>query len=240
MPPADHPGHSRHSASGAIALDPDESGALALAEIPRPFDPSFPDLGDAQAGRRDEEERRLIARCVAGDVEAFRPLVQRYQRLAFSVAFRMLGSSADAEDIAQQAFVDAFNALDRFRGEGRRHAFSTWLLRIAVNRSKDVLKSRRRTEQPLDREVHGGEAAFAYDPPTPEANASHGERRAHLGAALLKLPTKYREVLILRDAEDLSYEEIRGILRLPITTLKIRVVRGRAMLRELVERCGVT
>ena len=236
MPPANHSGPS---ASGAIALDPDESGALAIPELPRAFDPAL-DQPQAHGRDRDEEEIRLIARCVAGDVEAFRPLVQRYQRLAFSVAFRMLGSSADAEDIAQQAFVDAFNALDRFRGEGRTHAFSTWLLRIAVNRSKDVLKSRRRTEQPLDREVHGGEAAFAYNPPTPEANASHLERRAHLGAALLKLPTKYREVLILRDAEDLSYEEIRGILRLPITTLKIRVVRGRAKLRELVERCGVT
>jgi RNA polymerase sigma-70 factor, ECF subfamily len=240
-----HANHSGPSASGAIALDPDESGALAIAAIPRALDPA---LGGARIQSRDgdrdrdrdEEELRLIAHCVAGDVEAFRPLVQRYQRLAFSVALRMLGSSADAEDIAQQAFVDAFNALDRFRGEGRTHAFSTWLLRIAVNRSKDVLKSRRRTEQPLDREVHGGEAAFAYNPPTPEANASHRERRAHLGVALLKLPTKYREVLILRDAEDLSYEEIRGILRLPITTLKIRVVRGRAKLRELVERCGVT
>ncbi len=103
-----------------------------------------------------------------------------------------------------------------------------------------MLKSKRRTEQSLERDVPGGEAAFAYNPPTPEVNASHGERRAHLGAALLKLPTKYREVLILRDAEDLSYEEIRGILRLPITTLKIRVVRGRAMLRNLVERVGVT
>ena len=149
--------------------------------------------------------------------------MQRYQRLAFSVALRMLGSSADAEDIAQQAFVDAFNALDRFRGEGRRHAFSTWLLRIAVNRSKDVLKSKRRTEEPLEQDVRGGEAAFAYDPSTPEANASSDERRQHLEAALLKLPTKYREVLILKDAEDLSYEEIRTILQLPITTLKIRV-----------------
>src|SRR4051794_26145780 len=210
-----------------------------MAAIPRALDPP---LGDerTQRGDRDEEELHLIARCVAGDVEAFRPLVQRYQRLAFSVAFRMLGSSADAEDIAQQAFVDAFNALDRFRGEGRAHAFSTWLLRIAVNRSKDVLKSRRRTEQPLDREVHGGEAAFAYNPPTPEANASHRERRAPLGAPPPELATKFREVVILRDAEDLSYEGIRGILRLPITTLKIRVVRGRAKLRELVERCGVT
>ncbi|HXJ21445.1 MAG TPA: sigma-70 family RNA polymerase sigma factor [Polyangia bacterium] len=229
------PEHSGPSASGALALDPDESGAIiARAVAAAAASPA------RTAAARDEEESRLIARCVSGDVEAFRPLVHRYQRLVFAVAFRMLGSRADAEDIAQQAFVDAFNALDRFRGEGRPRAFSTWLLRIAVNRSKDVLKSKRRTEEPLERDVPGGEAAFAYDPRTPEANASRDERRAHLGAALLKLPTKYREVLILRDAEDLSYEEIRGILRLPITTLKIRVVRGRAMLRDLVERVGVT
>src|SRR4029434_11267372 len=113
--------------------------------------------------RRDEEEESLIARCLEGDVEAFRPLVQRYQRVAFSVAFRMLGSRADAEDVAQQAFVDAFNALDSFRAEGRAHAFSTWLLRIAVNRSKDLLKSKKRTEEPLDDEVPGADAAFAYD-----------------------------------------------------------------------------
>jgi RNA polymerase sigma-70 factor (ECF subfamily) len=230
-----HADHSGPSASGALALDPDESGAIIARAVAAAA--SAPSRAN---GARDEEESRLIARCVAGDVEAFRPLVHRYQRLVFAVAFRMLGSRADAEDIAQQAFVDAFNALDRFRPDGRPRAFSTWLLRIAVNRSKDVLKSKRRTEEPLERDVPGGEAAFAYDPPTPEAHASRDERRAHLGAALLKLPTKYREVLILRDAEDLSYEEIRGILRLPITTLKIRVVRGRAMLRDLVERVGVT
>ncbi len=234
MGSGDHSGRSA-SASGTIALDPDDSGAIGpavaasiratLAALPR---------------ARDAEENRLIARCLAGEVEAFRPLVQRYQRLAFSVALRMLGSRADAEDIAQQAFVDAFNALERFRGEGRTHAFSTWLLRIAVNRSKDVLKSRRRTEEPLDHEVPGGEAAFAYDPPTPEAHASSGEQRERLEAALLELPTKYREVLILKDAEDLSYEEIRVILQLPLTTLKIRVIRARAMLRDLVEREGVT
>jgi RNA polymerase sigma-70 factor (ECF subfamily) len=238
VPPAEHSGPST---SGAIALDPEESGTFALAPLTPAVERALDnDLALAHSVRRDEEEAQLIARCVGGDVEAFRPLVQRYQRLTFSVAFRMLGSRADAEDVVQQAFVDAFNALDRFRGEGRAHAFSTWLLRIAVNRSKDVLKSKRRTEEPLDRDVHGGEAAFAYDPLTPEANAAYGEQRAHLGAALLKLPTKYREVLILRDAEDLSYEEIRSVLRLPITTLKIRVVRGRAMLRQLVERTGVT
>jgi RNA polymerase sigma-70 factor (ECF subfamily) len=218
-----------------IALDRDESGALVVPPlVPPALVPAAP------ASIQDAQEEELISRCLAGDVEAFRPLVQRYQRLTFSVALRMLGSRADAEDIAQQAFVDAFNALDRFHGDGRRHAFSTWLLRIAVNRSKDVLKSKRRTEEPLDGDVTGSAAAFAYDPPTPEADASRGERRARVEAALLELPTKYREVLILKDAEDLSYEEIRAILQLPLTTLKIRVVRARAMLRELIERVGVT
>jgi len=223
------------SSSGIIALSADDSGAVSASLL------ASKELAEIRAAaRRDEEEESLIARCLEGDVEAFRPLVQRYQRLTFSVALRMLGSRADAEDIAQQAFVDAFNALDRFDGEGRHHAFSTWLLRIAVNRSKDVLKSKRRTEEPLEREVGGSEAAFAYDPPTPEANAFSDENRAQLETALLSLPTKYREVLVLKDAEELSYEEIRGILQLPITTLKIRVVRGRAMLREIIESQGLT
>jgi RNA polymerase sigma-70 factor (ECF subfamily) len=223
------------SSSGIIALSADDSGAISASLL------AAPELAEMRAAaRRDHEEETLISRCLEGDVEAFRPLVHRYQRLAFSVALRMLGSRADAEDIAQQAFVDAFNALDRFNSEGRHHAFSTWLLRIAVNRSKDVLKSKRRTEEPLEREVGGGEAAFAYDPSTPEANAFSDENRAQLEAALLLLPTKYREVLVLKDAEELSYEEIRGILQLPITTLKIRVVRARAMLREIIERQGLT
>jgi len=222
------------SGASSIAL-PDDSGAISASVL------ASPELAELRAvARRDEEEESLIARCLKGDVEAFRPLVQRYQRLAFSVALHMLGSRADAEDIAQQAFVDAFNALERFDGEGRHHAFSTWLLRIAVNRSKDILKSKRRTEQPLEHDVGGGEAAFAYDPSTPEANAAGDERRATLEAALLLLPTKYREVLVLKDAEELSYEEIRSILQLPITTLKIRVVRARAMLREIIESQGLT
>ena len=187
---------------------------------------------------RGEEEQSLIERCLGGDMEAFRPLVQRYRRLAFSVALRMLGSRTDAEDVAQQAFVDAFNALDRFRGHGRAHAFSTWLLRIAVNRSKDILKSKKRTEERLQHDVPGSAAVFSHDPSNPESNASRGERRQRLEWALLRLEPKYREVLILKDIEDLSYSEIRSILELPISTLKIRAVRARMMLRRLVDGQG--
>jgi RNA polymerase sigma-70 factor, ECF subfamily len=253
-----NPGGPRRSASvsGVLALGPEESGPI-LAAAAAALQSDIADIADiadvaavadftgftdfAEGARpRDAEEERLIARCLAGEVEAFRPLVARYQRVTFSVALRMLGSRADAEDVTQQAFVDAFNALDTFQSEGRTRAFSTWLLRIAVNRSKDVLKSKRRTEEPLEREVPGADAAFAYDPSNPEANASSGERRQHLETALLQVSPKYREVLILKDVEELSYEEIRAILQLPLTTLKIRVIRARAMLRDIIEREGVT
>jgi RNA polymerase sigma-70 factor (ECF subfamily) len=186
---------------------------------------------DAQTVEEDE----MVTRCLKGDSAAFRPLVVRYQRVVFSVAYRMLGTRADAEDVSQQAFVDAYAALDRFRSEGRKNAFSTWVIRIAVNRCKDVLKSKKRTEEPLGSEVAGREAMFAHDTRDPEAHAAEAHTRAALERALLRVPAKYREVLILKDVEELSYEEIRGILHLPITTLKIRAVRARAMLRELLE-----
>ena len=234
--------------SGVIALAAEESvtGPITAGPITGPILAAASAMlrnerDDGGATVRDAEEQRLIDRCLAGEAEAFRPLVSRYQRVTFSVALRMLGSRADAEDVTQQAFVDAFNALGGFHGDGRARAFATWLLRIAVNRSKDVLKSKKRTEEPLgDDEVPGADAAFAYDPSNPEANASSDERRHHLEAALLQVSPKYREVLILKDIEELSYEEIRDVLQLPLTTLKIRVVRARAMLRDIIEREGVT
>jgi len=204
--------------TGAIALAAQASTAAARAP----------------AAARDQEEEALIARCLAGDADGFRPLVQRYQRLVFSVAARTLSDRAEAEDVAQQAFVDAYDALDRFRGAGRAHAFSTWLVRIAVNRAKDVLKSKRWSEEPLQRDVGGGEATFAHTPADPEGAVLRGEDQRRLEAALARVPVKYREVLILKDVEELPYEEIRAILDLPITTLKIRVVRARAMMQELL------
>jgi RNA polymerase sigma-70 factor, ECF subfamily len=196
---------------------------------------SLDDPAALAAPSKADEEQALIERCLLGDPEGFRPLVQRYQRIAFSVALRMLGVRADAEDVAQQAFVDAYAALDRFRGEGRSNAFSTWLLRIVINRAKDVLKSKKRTEAPLEAEVAGDEAMFAHEPASPEATLRQAEERRQLEQALLRVPEKYREVLVLKDVEDLSYEQIRTILRLPITTLKIRVVRARAMMRTALE-----
>jgi RNA polymerase sigma-70 factor (ECF subfamily) len=203
----------------------DVTGALALSV----------ESAEAAAPTKAEEEQALIDRCLAGETESFRPLVQRYQRVAFSVALRMLGTRADAEDVSQQAFVDAFAALDRFSGEGRSNAFSTWLLRIVINRSKDILKSKKRTEAPLETDVSGDAAMFSHGPVNPETSLGQSEQRRLLEQALLRVPPKYREILVLKDVEDLSYEEIRSVLGLPITTLKIRVVRARAMMRAELE-----
>jgi RNA polymerase sigma-70 factor, ECF subfamily len=226
----------RHILKKVYPDDPDArksdvTGATTLAAA-APVTAAAPPVPSAV----DREEQTIIARCLAGDADAFRPLVQRYQRLVFSVALRMLGGRAEAEDVAQQAFVDAFDALERFRAEGRAHAFSTWLVRIAVNRAKDVLKSKRWSEEPLDREVGGGEASFAHEPPTPEAHALREEQVRRLERALQRVPIKYREVLILKDVEELPYDEIHAILRLPITTLKIRVVRGRVMMQKALDQ----
>jgi RNA polymerase sigma-70 factor (ECF subfamily) len=195
----------------------------------------------ADARPAPDADTVLISRCLAGDQEAFRPLVQRHQRIAFSVAYRMLGSRADAEDATQQAFVDAYAAIERFQSDGRPNAFGSWLLRIVVNRCKDVLKSKKRTEASLEPEMAVREAVFTQQPRDPETELSDSHERRALERALQSLAPKYREVLILKDVEELAYEEIREILRLPITTLKIRVVRARAMMREALEAMtGVT
>jgi RNA polymerase sigma-70 factor, ECF subfamily len=177
------------------------------------------------------EDDVLVARCLAGDSEAYRPLVQKHQRVVFSVATRMLGSRADAEDVSQQAFVDAYAALDRFRSEGRSNAFANWVIRIAINRCKDVLKSKKRTEQSLGDDMDDREAMFAHAERDPERALAEARQQRALELALLKVPEKYREVLVLKDIEEMAYEEIHAILKLPITTLKIRVVRAREMLR---------
>jgi RNA polymerase sigma-70 factor (ECF subfamily) len=188
-----------------------------------------------RAASADEalEERMIIELCLAGQVQAFRRLVERHQRGLVSLAYRMLGSRVEAEEIAQQSFVDAFVALRDF---DPAYKFSSWIYRITINNCKDYLKSKKRTEQSLGEEVAQGEALFSAVLPDPERQLRERELAASLERALGELPIKYREVLLLKDVEQLSYQEIRSILRLPVTTLKIRVVRARRRLKQALER----
>ena len=171
----------------------------------------------------------LLARLRAGDPRAFEELVTTYQHRVFGVALRMLGSRAEAEEIAQEAFLRAHRAVVNFRGDAR---LGTWLYGIASRLCLNRLSS-------PDRRMVRGDAALADVPArTPDAAAEveRAELDAALRTAIEELPNEQRLVLVLRDVEGLSYEEIADALALVPGTVRSRLHRARMQLKEKLER----
>jgi RNA polymerase sigma-70 factor, ECF subfamily len=177
-------------------------------------------------------ERRAIEAVLAGERAAFRVLVERHHRGVYAMMHRFVHHAADAEDLAQQAFVSAFDALGGFDVEQR---FSTWLYRIAINLAKDHLKSKKRTETALPA-ADVSEAAFAGRVAATDEATLVRERQELLVRALETLSVEDREIVVLKDLEELPFEEIKAITGRPITALKIRAVRARARLRAALEK----
>jgi RNA polymerase sigma-70 factor (ECF subfamily) len=184
------------------------------------------------------EEQRLIKRLKARDEDAFRELVRTHQNQVYNLVFRMLGHRAEAEDVAQEVFVTVFKAIDSFREESRR---STWLFRVAANHAKNRLKylARRRGDRQAslddltDRELHQvPRPAHAQ----PDGAALSRELEAQIQSALATLEEEQRLVLVLRDMENLSYEEVSEITGLPLGTVKSRIHRARAALRAVLRQ----
>ncbi len=178
-----------------------------------------------------EEELRWVESAIAGDQGAFAQLVDRYKAPVYSLAYRMLGNSGDAEDAAQEIFVRAYTKLATF-DRGRR--FSTWLLSIGSNYCIDVLRRRRATIVDLD------DVAFAVpdQAPGPERSAVDQEQRRAIARAVQRLPETYRLVTVLRYYHDLSYEEIERTTGLSEATIKTRLFRARRQLEALLEQEG--
>jgi RNA polymerase sigma-70 factor (ECF subfamily) len=178
-----------------------------------------------------EEELRWVESAIAGDQGAFAQLVDRYKAPVYSLAYRMLGNSGDAEDAAQEIFVRAYTKLATF-DRGRR--FSTWLLSIGSNYCIDVLRRRRATIVDLD------DVAFAVpdQAPGPERSAVDQEQRRAVARAVQRLPETYRLVTVLRYYHDLSYEEIERTTGLSEATIKTRLFRARRQLEALLEQEG--
>lgn len=174
----------------------------------------------------------VVKQILAGDRDRFRELVRRYQARMYGVCLRLVGNPVDAEDLTQQSFIEAFKGLRRFDNS---KSFSTWLMCIAVNNCKDFLKSHKRRERQLAGDVDASGALFSGRVPGPEQELVNRRRATLVVAALGRLDPKYRIPVVLKDVEGLSYHEIQQILPLPLTTLKIRVVRGRAQLQEQLD-----
>jgi len=185
----------------------------------------------ASAIENDSDEA-LARRFVAGDAAAFEALVGRYSRPIFNFTLRMLGNRDDADDVAQDVFVQIYRSLPRARTD---LPFKPWLYVIARNKCLDFLKRRR----PLlftdiegdDPEGEGMEARIEDTEPLPEELAERADLQRVLQAAIAALPPKYRQVVAMRYAAELSFEEIAASLGLPENTVKTHFHRAKALLR---------
>ncbi|MFO7651366.1 MAG: sigma-70 family RNA polymerase sigma factor [bacterium] len=172
----------------------------------------------------------LIRRVQSGDTAAFDELMQRYARSVYKVTYSLMRSHADADDTAQETFIRAFRAIGRYDPTWR---FYTWLRRIAVNVCLNELKRRNRFRLvPLPQSDGDAECV---DVPDPNPTAVDATLRRDLDAALGRLPEDQRAVFVLRVNEELSYNEISELLRIPVGTVMSRLNRARTRLRELLK-----
>lgn len=173
------------------------------------------------------EEAVLIEAAKAGDQEAFRQLVERYQGAVYNLAYRMLGTPEEAEDAAQEIFVRIYRQLARYDAERK---FSTWTLAIATNYCIDQLRRRRLQLVPLENIIPWARSRESG----PENEALRGESRDEMQRLLVRLPEKYRAPLVLRYWEDLSCAEIADVLGVPEGTVKTQIHRARKQLGKML------
>lgn len=185
----------------------------------------------------NDDDRRLIAECLGGRRESFGELVSRYQSRLYNAALRLADTPEDAADVVQDTFLNAFQSLRSFKGDAE---FFTWLYRIAFNNAIS-LKRKKKPTLSLDAGSDGEqsrearEVADRSDYVKTGAALERTEEEALLHAALARLSSEHRDVLVMKDIDGLKYEEIAEVLRVPIGTIRSRLHRARLELRELLE-----
>lgn len=183
------------------------------------------------------EDARIVERVVAGDTEAFRILIERHQDKVYGVLRRLTNDPDRAEELAQEAFMRAFQGIRDFRGDSQ---FGTWMVQIAVYAARDSYKRERRAqvisleeyEDTAGRASEFRETRSGFDP---LENLSERELSERLEQALENLPPAYREVFVLRVVEELEYEQIAQITGDSVGSLKVRLHRARALLKQSLE-----
>ena len=173
----------------------------------------------------------LIERCLAGDQLAWELVVRQYRRKVFNVAYKFVGKHDQAEDLTQDIFLKIFRSLHTF---DRRANFQTWLVSVSRNLCIDHYRSVRKERETIDRDVDASELSPLSREPGPGAALEQQDRVALLREALGGLPETLRTAVVLRDIQELSYQEIADRLRLPEGTVKSRINRGRTELARQI------
>ncbi len=174
------------------------------------------------------EEYSIIEQCRRGDSEVYAVLVERYQEMIYNVAYRMLGDTESARDIAQESFISAYGSLASFKHDAK---FSTWLCSIAMNKCRDHLRVRKTTVALDDIE----ELAVSQGP-DPERALSEKQSSRQVQAALSALPADYREVIVLKHIEGLDYKEMEAVLGVSANALKVKTHRAREWMKKYFEK----
>lgn len=175
----------------------------------------------------------LIERCLTGDQQAWEQIVRQHWRKVFNVAYKFVGRPEEAEDLTQEVFLKIFKALHTF---DRRANFQTWLISISRNLCIDHYRSARKERELMARDVDVSELSPPARDRGPLGALEQLDLRARLGRALAELPPTLREAVVLRDLQELSYQDIAQRLRLPEGTVKSRINRGRLELARQLRR----
>ncbi len=183
-----------------------------------------------------DTDKELVRRVKKGDKQAFDLLFSRYQHKILNLVSRYLRDQQDVEDVTQEAFIKAFRALPRFRGES---AFYTWLYRIAINTAKNHLVARSRRPPGVDVDIDDAEFMDGTDvlreSESPEAVLSRDELLIVINATLSELPDDLRSAVTLREFDGLSYEQIAEIMDCPVGTVRSRIFRAREAIDQRIE-----
>lgn len=182
----------------------------------------------------DAIEKLLIVKSKKGDIDAFEELIKSYEKKAYNIAYRIMNNEEDAEDMTQEALVKIYKSIKNFREES---TFSTWLYRIVTNVCLDELRKRKKSETiPLEINTEGDKGTIRFeigaDKETPEDLYELAELRQMILNKINSLKDDYRTVIILRDMQGFSYEEISIILGCSLGTIKSRINRARKALKD--------
>ena len=188
-----------------------------------------------------DDDNHYVALCQRGDTNAFQVLVERYQKKMLNIAYRITGDYEEACETVQEAFLSAFKAIKKFRGEA---AFSTWLTGITMNHARNRLKKIRSHSHhegvSIDDPIGTETGQIFYDHPSQEEpiieQLEKKELQAKVQECIGTLDDEFREVLVLRDMQEFSYDEIHAILNIPEGTIKSRLFRAREALKNCLKK----
>ena len=182
-----------------------------------------------------EDEKKLVLQSKSGDLQSFERLIKAYQKMAYNVAYRIMGNEEDAKDMTQEALIKVYRNIKGFRMDS---SFSTWLYRIVMNTCKDELRKKKMKVISIDQPIQTGDGQMQMEIEDtslhPDEILVSKETQTEVHDALQEVSEKNRVVVVLRDIKGFSYSEISDVLEVPVGTIKSRINRGRQELKSIL------